>query len=671
MVKSRNINTRPIHRLATGVARDLLNRAYGECDIVPKAMIETLLNKRFGINRLTREEAISLIDTDGSKKGNPSLIKSNCRTFCRLFELDESFDYVLQFILVMNAHDGFCGFFIQADFMDNRWDIDKTISDLAAISISELRNALAKLHRLHLLEVDSLNLITGEELPPMIQEVLLHQKLTSKKDDLLDHLLDKSTDAEFDLSAFHYVETDVVADYLTNVRELHLSGVNILLHGPSGSGKTQLAKTLAEHSELNLFDVRSRTIDGAGFHAELDSHHASKTRLQHLAMVCELLNPDDRAVLLVDECESLFSQTDNRYSKETLQRLLESNRIPIIWITNHVVELEPSFIRRFKLVIDVQPPDGDALMEVSKQHLKGLRLSQSYKQELIHTENITPAHIANAGHVAKVIHHTGKQAENTITHIVENSLEAADLLERPMGYNGELNFDIGLLNIKQSDVELKSITKAIEDNASVRILLTGPAGTGKTAFAHHLAKQHQRTMKRITGSDVLSKYVGESEQQVAALFREAHRVGDILLIDEVDSLLSSRDTAQANHEVQFVNELLAQMECFTQPLFAATNYEQRLDKAVLRRFDFKLECDYLSPEQTVTLYRQVLELKVLSGLEKDVLVTLKKLTPGDFAILQRRKRFTPLSTLRKKALSILKAENARKHTSQPIGFIAN
>lgn len=670
MVKSRHTNTRPIHTLATGIARDLLNGVYDECDTVPKAMIETLLNKRFGANRLTKQEAISLIDTDGSTKGNPSLIKSNCRTFCRLFELDEAFGYVLQFILVMNAHDGFCDFFIQADFMDNRWDIDKTISDLAAIQISELRDALSKLHRLHLIDVDSLNRITGEELPPIIQEVLLHQKLTSK-DDLLDHLLDKSTDAEFDLSAFDYVETDIVSDYLANVRELHLSGVNILLHGPSGSGKTQLAKALAEHAGLSLFDVRSRTIEGAGFHAELDSHQASKMRLQHLAMVCELLNPDDNAALLIDECESLFSQTDNRYSKETLQRLLEFNRIPVIWITNHVYELEPSFIRRFKLVIDVQPPEGDALLEVSKQHLKGLRLSQTFKQELIQTENITPAHIANAGHVAKVIHHTGKQAENTITHIVENSLEAADLLERPMGYNGELDFDIDLLNIKQSNIELKSITDAIRDNASVRVLLTGPAGTGKTAFAHHLAKQHQRNLKRVTGSDVLSKYVGESEQQVASLFREAHRVGDMLLLDEVDSLLSSRDTAQANHEVQLVNELLAQMECFTLPLFAATNYEQRLDKAVLRRFDFKLECDYLRPEQTANLYRQVLELKVLSGMEKDVLRTLKKLTPGDFAILQRRKRFTPLSTLRKHALNILKAENTRKQTTQPIGFIAN
>lgn len=659
----------PIHGIAVNIAIDILNYVYDDDEIISATMIENVLDKRLGIDDMRIGDAKALLEEHRVFGKGVKRITENCVSFCDLFNIDEQFSYVLSFILAMNTHMGFRDFFFKAEFMDARWDIDATFADLAGLSVSDLQEAMQRLHRLHLLETYHLNGITGEELPPALQDALLHNTLTSKAD-LVERMVTLSEPAEFTLDQFSYVETDIVADYLSYASEQHCEGINILLHGPSGSGKTQLAKALAEYACLDAYDIRSRNQQSSGLVAELDSAHASKTRLQHLAMVSELLNPDDNVVLLIDECESLFHQSDDKYSKDTLHRLLEHNALPVIWTTNHVHCLEPSFIRRFKVVLDVQPPEGDSLLTIAKPHLKGLRLSKPFKQSLVQLDNITPAHIANAGHVAKVISHTGKQAENTVTQVIESSLDAAGLLERPMHYRGDMDFDMRLLNIKQSAAELATITDAVKSNASVRVLLTGPAGTGKTAFAHHLANIHQRKLKRITGSDVLSKYVGESEQHVAALFREAHRVGDMLLLDEVDSLLSSRDFAQATHEVQLVNELLAQMECFTQPLFAATNYEKRLDKAVLRRFDFKLECDYLSAHQVITLYQNVLALNHVPVVDKARLTALSRLTPGDFALLQRRKRFTPLSALRKQAIALLEVENNRKHSSNPIGFIA-
>ncbi len=659
----------PIHGIAVNIAIDILNYVYDDDEIISATMIENVLDKRLGIDDIPIGDAKALLEEHRVFGKGVKRITENCVSFCDLFNIDEQFSYVLSFILAMNTHMGFRDFFFKAEFMDARWDIDATFADLAALSVSDLQEAIQRLHRLHLLETYHLNGITGEELPSALQDALLNNTLTSKSD-LVERMVTLSEPAEFTLDQFSYVETDIVADYLSHASEQHCAGINILLHGPSGSGKTQLAKALAEYACLDAYDIRSRNQQSSGLEAELDSAHASKTRLQHLAMVCELLNSDDNVLLLIDECESVFQQSDDKYSKDTLHRLLEHNALPVIWTTNHVHCLEPSFIRRFKVVLDVQPPEGDILLTIAKPHLKGLRLSKPFKQSLVQLDNITPAHIANAGHVAKVISHTGKQAENTVTQVIESSLDAAGLLERPMRYRGDMDFDMRLLNIKQSDAELATITDAVKHNISVRVLLTGPAGTGKTAFAHHLASVHQRTLKRITGSDVLSKYVGESEQHVAALFHEAHRVGDMLLLDEVDSLLSSRDFAQANHEVQLVNELLAQMECFTQPLFAATNYEKRLDKAVLRRFDFKLECDYLNAHQVVTLYQNVLALNHVPAADKARLTALSRLTPGDFALLQRRKRFTPLSTLRKQAIALLEAENKRKQSSKPIGFIA-
>lgn len=660
----------PIHGIAVNIAIDILNYMYDDDEIISATMIENVLDKRLGIDDVRIDDAKTQLEEHRLFGKGVKRINENCMSFCDLFNIDEQFSYVLGFILAMSTHMGFRDFFFKAEFMDARWDIDATFADIAGLSVSALQDAMQRLHRLHLLETYHLNGITGEELPSVLQDALLNTTLTSKAE-LVERMVTLSEPAEFMLDQFSYVETDIVADYLNHASEQHCTGINILLHGPSGSGKTQLAKALAEYACLEAYDIRSRNQKNSGLAAELDSAHASKTRLQYLAMVCELLNPNDNVLLLVDECESLFNQSDDKYSKDTLQRMLEHNALPVIWTTNHVHCLEPSFIRRFKLVLEVEPPNGETLLSISKSHLHGLRLSKPFKKELVKTDNITPAHIANASHVAKVVQHRGKQAETTVTQIVESSLDAAGLLERPMRYRGEMDFDIDLLNIKQSATELNAIAHAVKNNASVRVLLTGPAGTGKTAFAHQLANANQRTLKRITGSDVLSKYVGESEQHVAALFREAHRVGDMLLLDEVDSLLSSRDLAQATHEVQLVNELLAQMECFTQPLFAATNYEKRLDKAVLRRFDFKLECDYLNAHQVITLYQNVLALNYVPVADKVRLTALSRLTPGDFAVLQRRKRFTSLSALRKQAIALLEAENKRKQTSQPIGFIAN
>lgn len=657
--------------LAVSHCRDILDYSYiGDGDTLPASSIETIIDKRTGKQTLTKVEAIEILDNWVIDSPMESKITFNCQRFCELFELEESFTYVLQFMLLMNAHGGFRDFFFQADFMDARWDIDSAFAHLSGMSVSDLHHGLVLLNQIGMLHHTSLNSVTGEEIPPVITDALVTGQIQSK-DDLLSTLLDAAPDAQFTLDEFPHVDTNILAEYLVNATNKRIPGINFLLFGGSGSGKTQLARTLAQYGGFSLYEVRAKSGEGQGLNSELQGHHATKTRLQYLALITELLNPEDNAVLLVDECESLFCQADHRYSKETLQRILENNRIPVIWITNHVEELEASFIRRFKLVTEVPAPEGDTLPEVSLQHLIELRLSNPFKQLLADTTNITPAHIANAAHVTRVIKRSGKQAEKSILQVVESSLDASGLLDKPMRYQEEMTFDVGLLNIRQSASELATICRAVKNNHAVRVLLTGPAGTGKTAYAHHLAKQNQRPIKRITGSDVLSKYVGESEQQVAALFQEAHRVGDILLLDEVDSLLSTRDFAKANHEIQLVNELLAQMECFTQPLFAATNYEKHLDKAVLRRFDYKLECDYLRPEQAITLYRQILELRTVSRVDIQSLECLTCLTPGDFALLKRRKRFTPLKSLRTQAIAFLQSEQRRKQHSKPIGFIAN
>ncbi|MFQ3191870.1 MAG: transitional endoplasmic reticulum ATPase, partial [Paraglaciecola sp.] len=168
-------------------------------------------------------------------------------------------------------------------------------------------------------------------------------------------------------------------------------------------------------------------------------------------------------------------------------------------------------------------------------------------------------------------------------------------------------------------------------------------------------------------SDVLGKYVGESEKNIAKIFKEARINNAIILLDEVDSLLCSRQSLTNQYETQLVNELLTQIDQCEQTIFAATNFSERLDKAVMRRFDFKLNLNYLTPQQSQKLYQEVVG--NLSKKYREELSLLTKLTPGDFAIVARRNRFSKKALTDEQNILLLTEENNRKTQNQNIGFI--
>ena len=135
-------------------------------------------------------------------------------------------------------------------------------------------------------------------------------------------------------------------------------------------------------------------------------------------------------------------------------------------------------------------------------------------------------------------------------------------------------------------------------------------------------------------SDLLSKWVGETEQRIADAFAEARDAGAFLIFDEADSLLADRRSAHRSWEVSQVNEMLTWMESHPLPFACTTNFADNLDPATLRRFVFKVRLDYLAPEQVEAAFRAYFALPPPDGI-----TDLAALTPGDFAVVRRKAGF--------------------------------
>ena len=118
---------------------------------------------------------------------------------------------------------------------------------------------------------------------------------------------------------------------------------------------------------------------------------------------------------------------------------------------------------------------------------------------------------------------------------------------------------------------------------SVALLLYGPPGTGKTLCAEAIAGQLGKTLWRLRTDQLLSKFVGETEKRLTAVFAEARKNGDVVLLDEADSFLTTRETAVRAWEATMTNVLLQEIERFRGVVVLTTNRDAVLDPALERR----------------------------------------------------------------------------------------
>ncbi|HEC1759215.1 TPA: ATP-binding protein [Campylobacter lari] len=152
-------------------------------------------------------------------------------------------------------------------------------------------------------------------------------------------------------------------------------------------------------------------------------------------------------------------------------------------------------------------------------------------------------------------------------------------------------------------------------NIEAKIIFYGPAGTGKTMSALSMAKAMKKSILSFDCSKILSKYVGESEQNVRKIFDtykelcQTSKQSPILLLNEADQFLSTRVESSAGADKmhnQMQNIFLEQIERFSGVIIATTNFLESLDVAFSRRFEYKIEFKKPNYEQRLMIWQKAL-----------------------------------------------------------------
>jgi len=396
----------------------------------------------------------------------------------------------------------------------------------------------------------------------------------------------------------------------------------VLLHGPPGTGKTRLAQAVANESDAHFLLINGPEIMGSGY-------GESEKRLRE---VFEEAGKSAPSIIFIDEIDSIApkrTQVHGEAEKRLVAQLLtlmdglqSRSNVVVIAATNRPDAIDEALRRpgRFDREIVIGVPDEAGRREILAIHTRGMPLGREVdlKELARTTHGFVGADIAALTREAAIeavrrIMPKLDLEERTIPAEVLESLcvERDDFIEalkriQPSAMREVMVQmpDVGWADIGGLDEARLKLQEGIElplknpeafhrlgIRAAKGFLLYGPPGTGKTLLAKAVAKESEANFISIKSSDLLSKWYGESEQQIARLFARARQVAPcVIFIDEIDSLVPARSSGGSLGEPQVtarvVNTILAEMDGMEElqsvVVIGATNRPALVDPAILR-----------------------------------------------------------------------------------------
>ena len=572
------------------------------------------------------------------------------------------------------------------------------LAEVAGVKANEVAEALragSRLERIGMVEnlisehniTDLADLMkVSEKLPPVLMREYRDQN------ELMAVFTRPVERSSLGLADFSFAQEDVqvLVSLLRNAVASKELGVNVLLYGPPGTGKTELTKVVAQAAGLDLFEVEYADRDGNSL--------SGRDRYRSLQIAQVFLKGSAHAALLFDEVEDVFPPLTSEAAqlmarseqlsapaaasvngKAWVNQILESNTVPTLWVTNRIEQIDPAFRRRFAYHLELKSPPPGAREILVRKTLEGVPVSDALVARLTGRKGLTPAQIRTAVRFAKLASSPGASTDAAgmdailsgghtalMESLIERQLKNADqALGNRAGAGGRRSvttYDLSMLHV-ESRFDVPRIVDALKARGHGTLCFYGAPGTGKTALAEHMAQALDRPLIIKQASDLMSKYVGETEQNMAAMFAEAEQEKAVLLLDEADSFLQDRRGAQRTYEVTEVNEMLQGMERFSGIFVCTTNLLESLDQAALRRFTFKIKFMPLTPlqrEQMFVTEALAGDASALTTALRERLARLSQLCPGDFAAVKRQTDILSVEFTADEFLSQLEAEHRIK-----------
>ncbi|MCW3797892.1 CDC48 family AAA ATPase [Sphingomonas sp. BN140010] len=409
----------------------------------------------------------------------------------------------------------------------------------------------------------------------------------------------------------------------------------VLLHGPPGTGKTRLARAVANESDAQFFHIAGPEVMGSAY-------GESEKKLRELFEEAAQAAP---SIIFIDEIDSIApkrGQVTGEAEKRLVAQLLTlmdglepRQNLVVIAATNRPEAIDEALRRpgRFDREIVVGVPDERGRREILGIHTRGMPLDggadldelarRTYgfvgadlaalvrEAALEAVRRIMPElNLDEATIPTEVLDRlavTGNDFEGALKRVQPSAMREVMVQVPNIGWEDVGGLDQSAARLKEGvELPLKhpEAFKRLGIRPAKGFLLYGPPGTGKTLLAKATARESQANFIAIKSSDLLSKWYGESEQQIARLFARARQVAPtVIFIDELDSLVPARGGGLGEPQVteRVVNTILAEMDGLEElqgvVLIGATNRPNLIDPALLRpgRLD---ELVYVGPPDT-------------------------------------------------------------------------